>query len=1169
MRLKRVRIFGFKTFAEKTEFDLDGDIVAIVGPNGCGKSNIVDAILWGLGEPNARNLRATTGLDVIFNGSAKRKALGFAEVTLVFDNEDGALPIQAAEVAVTRRFTRAGDSHFSINRKACRLKDIYDLLADSGLGRAGYAIVGQREIDQALSASAEERRAWIDEAAGVQRFRAKRLESNRRMEAAKSHLERIDQILGDIEFQREPLREEAEIAKRYVSIKSTLTELEVDLLVHEVCSAASEAETLAAKLASTSKGAEAELARADSLGVEIKRVGEEIAELERQLDANRELRQRQLSMAEKAESDVSLATQRLDSLDEIENNLAGEQSQSDEQIAAANMELAEAQSRLEEANSLLAQLQSQDAGSDQELLDLQQQIKDIDEQLQHAKAAETKAQKALAEAEHAARRKADIKVELAGIDAGLPAINEALAEAQLAVVAVRDKESIELEALASLDTQLAAIHVEMDGCRVAQRQLLSEHSALEGKKRGLEATLETMDGLGQGSQAVLSLVRKGELPSEYEPVASAVSTKSEWATAIETALGGAAHDLIVSDERFAKQAIELLKDRRLGRATFQPLTLMRPSTPNPELRKVESQRGVVGIAADLVECSGRTRPVIQSLLGRIVVVESLDDSLRLSRTQGWSRLVTLDGEVVHYGGAVTGGRTGRQTSGILHRKAELSETVQRAESVQRALAEIDQKLELLSRALESAESDRQTPLIKLAKLKCELGECNNWLNSLNQELAATDRERERLLREAAQLEEVAARRVEAPADHQKLAELRDEVLTSLARKRADSDASVARVRDADEQVRHAVLGRDRASQRLERAQNSKLSREDRLAGLEAERDQWREKIEVSKQSHHAHAQQAADLVQLLDSIQQQRKEHLDASFKLEEERKAADRAHLELGNIVHKLKVDRARSETRRSVAVQRLVEEYAMSEEDALERGVVADLPADAQLVVGRLRRDLKSLGEVNVGAIEAYERLTQRFSELDLQRQDVAASLVEIQSAVKELDRLTRDRFLGTFERVRDEFKKTFAELFGGGEAQLSLTDTEHLLSSGVDVEVTVPGKKRQRLELLSGGERSMSAIAFLFALLRVKPSPLVVLDEVDAPLDGRNVERYVEVLKSFRESTQFLVITHNPVTIEAAPIWFGVTMQEPGCTTVIPCKVPEREGLMASVVPAQLLN
>ncbi len=1170
MRLKRVKIFGFKTFAEKTELILDGDIIAIVGPNGCGKSNIVDAILWGLGEPNSRNLRAATSLDVIFNGSPKRKPLGYAEVTLVFDNEDGSLPLDAAEVAITRRVTRAGDSHFSINRKTCRLKDIYDLLADSGLGRAGYSIVGQREIDQALSASADDRRSWIDEAAGVQRFRAKRVESVRRMESAKEHLSRIEQILADIEFQREPLRDEAETAKRFLALKSALVQLEVDLLVKEVFEAVSDAEILASRLDETDGSRNRQLALELDLSEKISEAGEVVGDLERKLDAVRELRQSQHNIADRAASNIELIRQRLRSLDEFESNLETEQNTTEGHLVDAESDVAKALAEEQEARALMDAISADQITDAGRAADLQAELTAIDGQLSEAKALQAQAVKKSAEIEANKSRLKMIHHEIAGIEASLPAVGAELKTARenAGLKELHLEEGV--RALRELETNTQNQKETEESLRKRIAQIRAELSSDEARARALESTIDSHEGLSQGGSAVMKLVRDGELNPVYTPVAEAFDAHADHATAIETALGGAVHDLIVPAEQHAKQAIQILKERRLGRATFQPLTLVRQNHGQAELRRLTHEKGVVGVASDLVECANEHRPVAESLLGRILVVETLDDSLRLAKTKGWSKIVTLDGEVVFSSGAVAGGRAARAPAGIIHRKAELELLHGRVGHSRELMGEIEVALVEVQRELEGVKLTLRSQQDALATLSTEKVEAEKWAHGLQTEWDSSCRDRDRLIREADSLKETPLDPSFAPVDLHDLGERRDTLLSSLSALRAELEARNVRVKDAQRRLEEAVARKSKAEERILTADEKREARAERKRLIVEERLESTDKLTEHEQERERALCELSKCETEIAEVTARRQSALEASYAVSDELKRVQQQIRDLEQAIHRLEVERARLDSRRTAAVERLLEEYSLTEADAMSKGPTVQIPEDAGQIVGRLRRDIRALGDVNVGAIEAFERLTQRFSELDLQRQDVQESLDEIQGAVRELDRLTRDKFLATFEQVRDAFRSTFTELFGGGQADLSLTNTEQVLTAGVDVEVTLPGKKRQRLELLSGGERSMSAVAFLFALLRVKPSPLVVLDEVDAPLDGRNVERYISVLKSCTDRTQFLVITHNPVTIEAAPVWFGVTMQEPGCTSVIPCRLPNDSDVLQDVVhEAFLIN
>lgn len=1153
MRLKRVKIFGFKTFADRTEFELDGDMIAVVGPNGCGKSNIVDAILWGLGEPNARNLRAQTGQEVIFSGSARRKPLGFAEVTLLFDNEDGALGIDSPEVAITRRLTRSGDSEYQINRRTCRLRDIYELLADSGLGRAGYAIVSQKEIDAALAASPEDRRAWIDEAAGVQRYRVRRQEAFRRLDAAQLHLSRVEDILTEIETSREPLRLEAETAQRYRQIQEALREIESGLLVLELAGSVDELVELESRIASAGEKAAQESRQAEVLDAEAKRLTDRLAAVERELDRLRAQHQEAIARAERAQAQLELAEQRLKSLDDFEQTFADEFGAADHRRQEFESDLARAIEEEKVEVEGLQRLRVEVGGHSGDAQRLTSELEQAEKELGEARYAEAVRLKDEAERQHAKQRRKLALAEIGGIAQSVPELETAIREAESTLESLEAGEAKIRGELKSLREEGDRQRAATENAEGALRSLHHERAVLDGRRRGLEATLETHEGLAQGPRAVLTLVEHGKLDGDYVPVAQALDVEAQHATAIETALGASGHDLIVPDEGHAKRAIALLKEHRLGRATFQPLTLMRPRASTPDLNRVLGERGVVGLASDLVRCRPDHRPVIESLLGRTIVTETLDDSLRLAKTTGWSRLVTLDGEVVHSSGAVSGGHSGRQTSGIVHRQAELK-------AIEQELKDLDLKIAATEKTAQTATTARDERKDSEEKLRQaiedgrqDLEDARTWLANLRHELQGALKSKAKLEAELAEL--ATENGGSAPTyDLAALEARRDDLLKQLAARSADAGQAAERLRDAEMRVNQAVQRREIAGRKLAHATEADEHRARKASGLEIDRERTREEIRKRGQELvQAESDRDAAAESVAGAVERKR-ELSEEEVLVREKAREAERNAASCADLAHQAEVARARADARRASALERLLDEYGLTQEDALARAHETVVPEDAALLVAKMRRELRSMGDVNLGAIEAYQRLTERFEELDARRSDILAGKAEVESSIRVLDQLTRDRFAETFAKVQEAFAHLFHKVFeGDGEGHLRLTNPDDLLATGVEVEVTIPGKRRQRLELLSGGERAMSACAFLFALLHVKPSPLVVLDEVDAPLDGRNVERFIALLREFTDRTQFILITHNNVTIEAADIWFGVTMQEPGVTSLIPLRLP----------------
>ncbi|MCG9895954.1 MAG: AAA family ATPase, partial [Fimbriimonadaceae bacterium] len=839
MKLKRVKIYGFKTFADKTEVDLRGNVIAVVGPNGCGKSNIVDAVLWGLGESNSRALRAQTSQEVIFNGSARRKPVGFAEVSLLFDNEDGTLPIDLAEVSISRRLTRAGESTYQINRRDCRLKDIADLLADSGLGRAGYAIVGQSEIDQALAASAGKRRAWIDEAAGVMRYRLRRQEANRRLEGAQRNLDRILDLLREVEAQIGPVEEEARIARQARDLMDRLRSVEVGHLGREIAQAAADLKAFADR----SDGARTLAAEEEALLARLSKTLEVAAAhaeaLEARIEAVRTRRSEAATHLERCLAAEQVLAERLEGLDRLEAQLAG-----GDDLAARRTE---AEGDLEQSRLTLAAeeeafraLEEAMSAGGAEAARLSRELREAEAALAEARRRETARERHEAEAAQRRDRQTHIQAEIEGILRSLPEMQSAVAEARA-----------RLDELTGQEQQL---QTRIDGREQERRELgrsleeqarsshgrLAEMAALEGRIRGLQATLDSHDGLTQGARAVMAAIDQNLLPDEYRPVGEVISVEADLAQAIETALGAAANDLICPDEGAAKQAIELLKRNRLGRATFQPVTLVRPQGPGAGAENLAGRRGVVGWADRLVGVHADFRPVIESILGRVLIVETLDDGLELAKTRGWSRLVTLDGEVIHASGAVSGGAAKSQGVGMVQRRAELDDLLEQAERMKRELdsgGEAPARLEEQRRELRLAlDADRAA----LADLRQELVEAKTWHHSLKHELESSERARTRLQEELDRLTE-ASRTVpempERPASEWE--NERNRILQELAAHQADSAQALARRREAVDRTQEAREKLREAERRISRLKETEEGREKRAHTLVQDRERLR------------------------------------------------------------------------------------------------------------------------------------------------------------------------------------------------------------------------------------------------------------------------------------------------------------------------------------------
>lgn len=1157
MRLKRIRIFGFKSFADRVEIDVDGDFVAVVGSNGCGKSNIVDAIVWALGELSPKNLRAGQATDVIFSGSAKRKPLGYAEVSLVFDNEEGELPVNTSEVVVTRRLSRDGKSEYFINRHPVRLRDIHELFADTGLGKTGYAIVSQSDIDAAVSAPPEERRIWIDEAAGVQRYRSRKVDALKRLESAVRHLERVTDVLNEIERQREPLRQQAELAKRYKELVAMLREVESSVLIQE-------ADELLQRIAELENGMKLRRAQAEELHkaaeaerAESNRLARELELVEERLEEVRRALQAAISEHERAVSATALLEQRLANLGRIEQDADALKLEYEERLRRLQAAVREAERELEQERSAVAVLEETIAGSATLQQELDQKLQEAERRLAEARRAEVERVRLQAEVSEAKRRLESLLTEKSRIEA---ALREAEGEEQVARSAVQSVQE-EADSLLFLSNELAqrrrAIEEEMDAAEAERRALLAAKAADEERERAIATAIENHETLPAGAAAVLNAAKNGQLSGDFVAVGEIVSSLEEYARAIEAALGSSAGDLIVPSESEAEAAIEWLKSRRAGRATFHPLTRVRPQN-RPACDREE---GFVGIGADLVTVPEPYRPVMEALLGGVLVFRDLKAALRARFVPGVRKIVTLDGEVLYPSGGITGGVYRQDRAGPVRLRAQLQEIRTRLEEANRRLSELDQTLaermsELQAEEGRALEIERQ---LEDARRRLMAGE--------KRHASATERVqalRSRIAEMAQAIEEARGRSSLGPSDAgapvAELEQERNRLLEQASAAKADLEQARKALEAAEERVRTTESRLQSLRDELQQTIEAESSRSQKLQSLEAERRQLEAELKTAAEAVGSLLERRDALQRALDEANEERKNLAlsvqQAARRVEE---CKDQAR-QLEDAAYQDDILRARLETKRAGVLSRLLEEYGIDEADAQRQAALVDVPPDAEKLTRTLRREIRALGDVNVGAVEAWEALTERYEVLQREKEDVLASKAELDASVAELDRLTRGAFKETFEKVRQAFQETFAWFFPGGHAELALTDEDNLLESGVHLEVVIPGKRRQRLELLSGGERALTACAFLFALLRVKPSPLVILDELDAPLDGRNVERYVEMLKEYSNYTQFIVITHNVTTIAAAPVWFGVTMQEPGVSTILPYK-PKKD-LVASV-------
>jgi len=1181
MFVKKIELFGFKTFAEKTTVELDQGITAVVGPNGSGKSNIADALLWVLGEANVRNIRGQRATDVIFKGTEKRRALGMAEVSLTLDNACGTLPLDFGEITVTRRAYRSGDAEYFINRTRCRLKDIYELFLDTGIGREAYSFVTQGEIDAVLSARPEDRRELFEEAAGIKKYRYRRAEAMRKLEKTEVNLLRVRDIMSEIGGQLEPLAEQAEQAGSFNDLNERLREIEIGILIRDLRRFTDGLE----EVRQTKDGADERIEAYDTRLAELEVAKDEQATrllaLEEEVDSARRVQQNLSSNVQRLESKAALVEERLKSA-----NSAKDQSADD--VASLESKLDEARARIEQldresATSLENEAVAKAAtmAKEGELSELDRRYEESSREVNDQKANYLEVAKQLAAKRNALQNSRERVSQLeAGLAKYAQEITALESQKSDSVKRAQDAEG-EIEGLeTSIRETAAAIAKLAEDRKAAEDQsaeLNRKHSETSSEIAAAASRLDTLremaeshEGFFEGVRSVMTARKAGKLRGEFAVVADVIGVPRGCEIAIETALGAGVQDIISDTVDEARDAIAFLKDNRLGRATFLPLNSMRPDGLEVQ-GKMEPSSGAVGIAADLIHYDRKYEPAIRSLLGRTVVADNVDSAVYLARQlDGWNKIVTLDGEVIIRSGAITGGAKKNRGPELLARKQEIDTLGADIKKLESRLKESQTKLGELETAIAEFRASSQAEENTLSERRIALAEQERRVDF-------EKREAERITR---QLDMVRLEKDEAElllADETVNVAGLGEQLRSVGAENTDLDRKVAGAEQSIEDLakqrgavreelmrlnvelagiseRAAALRNNlrdlrasvhemAASLKVRRSQIKGISAD--VDALFAERDSIQD--EIVRQSELL---EAAD--NTLNQLIEKRAREMAKSVEIDSQLRETGGNRNRLAQDTHDADVREARLEVQIQQATERLMDEYEISCDQALAWPDDIEIERGTASEVARLRREIKEMGPVNTGAIQEYDRIKERWDFLTDQRADLENAREQILSAIQEIDQNTRGLFMETFNKVAENFDGLFKRLFGGGKTQLSLTDPNDLLETGVDIIVQTPGKKLQDMSLLSGGERALTATALVFALLMSKPSPFVVMDEVDAPLDESNVERFAEVLRDFARESQFIVITHNRATMEAADSLYGVTMEEPGISKLISVKL-----------------
>ena len=1168
MFLKRLQILGFKSFADKTTIDFSDGVTAVVGPNGSGKSNIGDAIMWVLGESNSRSLRADSSAEVIFSGSSKRKPLGMAEVNLTIDNTAKLLPVDFQEITITRRVYRSGESEFLINKSPCRLKDIQELFMDTGVGRSSYAILTQSEVDAVLSAKPEERRMLFEEAAGIQKYRNRKREALRRLENTEANLNRVTDILGELEVQREPMREQAEIALRYIRLSDRLKQIEVDSLWAQLLQAdadKAECEEHNEELHQSVLRLNEQMTKCEA---DSKRLAAEIAHLDTQIDTLRSEQQRLNTEIERGNGAKRLSEERILNAQTNAESLAAEikELQSKHELSTQ---------QLTELTEKSRQLQSQRDAAAEACATSKQALSAAEKQLHDAQQAEIarvqEVSRLRTQSNHLQQRETEIQNNLRKSQTNLTDLAETRVTLQQALEAAEIMKQSTLEALTQTEAAIKSLEEQL----ASDRQTISKHqedwqksaqtnAALAARLQALTESEAAQEGLFGGVKAILDAIRKHELSGQYHLVADILRPDDPYVTAIEVALGANAQDIVCPDQQQAREAISWLKRTSRGRATFLPLDTIEPNIPPKELNRAIDEGLAVGYANDLVDIEPGFEAVADHLLGRVIVAQDYDSAIKIGRRYGgWARIVTPEGELFMPGGSVTGGKMPGKATGIISRKAEKARVDEQLKSGRQREAQCKQSTEKANEQLAAHDAELKASRQNLSQMQTVMMKQEREFQSAAQRLETVERDINAAESRSASYKQQLAEL----SPQQQLASQQLQLLDDGQNPEANRSSELQQSRDAAAKVsQQAEIELNRVIEQQRSIEREKQTLINAIAEASAQRQSRESRLAALSNSSDTDQKSLIELSIKLEDLKG-RRDQVDTALKQHKITRSERSETSQVNNGVirdlvrkqqangekqHQLQLQLARLEVQHTQIVGRLWDEYDI---DA-NQGTPADFvpPArELQTEISRLRRELRAMGNVNVGAAEEYERLSERFDFLTKQRDDLDIAKANVLQAIQEIDLSTRDLFTNTFEQVQDAFSKIFTELFGGGSAILTLTMPDNPLETGVDIDVEPPGKRRQNLNLLSGGERSLTASALLFAFMTVKPSPFCTLDEVDAAMDGANVERFADLLKNYSLQSQVIVITHNASTMERADSWYGVTMQEPGVSSIISYKAP----------------
>ncbi|HCT65320.1 MAG TPA: chromosome segregation protein SMC [Lachnospiraceae bacterium] len=1184
MYLKRLDLQGFKSFPEKVKLEFNKGITTVVGPNGSGKSNISDSVRWVLGEQRAKSLRGDKMEDVIFAGTANRKALGFAEVSLTLDNEDHKMPLDYSEITVTRTVYRSGESKYTINGITCRLKDIHELFMDTGVGKEGYSIIGQGRIDEILSSKGEDRRRLFEEAAGIVKFRNRRFEAIAKLEKEHQNLIRVEDIINELELKLEPLEKQSEVAKKYLTLKEQLKK-------YEICNFYIQADKLEKEIAQMEQNKkistgniEDEKNAYEAENEEIKKLKESEEKLLGEIEKLNSDISNLATELEKNDGEIKLCTEQIQNIEinikRIEVGTGDKQKKIEDfkneksiyssklmaidvSLSSISVRLADKEEEFNKLSSTLAQSEEQIEDYKADMLEKIKMTTDLKSNIQRLQLMNQQFQQRHDQISHEG-------------DYIQSQIHHAQTRVEALIKLIEQKQS-EIGCLESrrisLEETKKIIEGEISENKKVYQQKISRLNECKSKFKVLSEMKNDYDGFFKSVKSILKLRGTHGFMGICGAVGELISVEQKYETAIEIAIGGALQNVVTENEQDAKIAIEYLKKNFLGRSTFLPLSVIKGKDLGNDKEEVLKAQGVLGIAKNLVGYNSKYENVMSSLLGRVVIMENMDFALKLAaKTRHMYKLVTLDGDVLNPGGTMTGGSVAKKTSNIFSRSREIVDLEEEIKVLEKSSKNLFDKINLSQEKVEEINKEK-------AEIGNSLQEIHILVASMEQEKLQNEngivekkqRHENSKLESSALMVQISTANSDVADFSEKLKVAEDEIdeINKALENYHDTIQSDKTVRDsilnsiteykvslsASQQEKNAVM------ENLRRVKMEEKSLGEEIYRLAIEKDEFfstrvlkesaieevKSKININKEKQQSFEAFRNELSQKVHNIKEE-------TLKAEIERQQHFETINQLKNDVFKMETRLEHLNAEKDRIYSDVWEEYEVTYQQAKAMNDDHISATELSGVTKQLKVEIKALGAVNVNAIEEYKIINERYIFLTTQRNDIINAEDKLQKIITELAIMMQEQFKEQFKLISENFNIVFREMFGGGKAYLKMVDESNVLESGIEIIAQPPGKNLQNMMLLSGGERALTAIAILFAILKMKPSPFCILDEIEAALDDANVKRFANYLGEFSDGTQFIVITHRKGTMEVADVMYGVTMQEQGVSKVISVKFDE---------------